>query len=290
MEGLPGAPHRGVFRVRGMDQPPRQGIVTPAPSSPDPLAEPSHREYERSRSPAAARAWCPAKAFATLTLATLAAGADGTRLSLGRTRACGVAHLTGHGMWRPAWAPRSPDSGAPGAASPRLWWSPALGSRVKDFDTTLGFPGEGPQLPRTTPGLKKETLTPVTANVTSWSTGTDAGVLSSDAEVLILKEVKLRDESLRAAKAESRRHSYHGQWAPAKRIGPCGPASGGLATLVCESRAFRSVTPERPGPNWSGGRWTHTVIGAGGTQVHVINVYGWPLGTPDLWKNQNALW
>ena len=29
---------------------------------------------------------------------------------------------------------------------------------------------------------------------------------------------------------------------------------------------------------------------AGGTQLHVINVYGWPLGTPDLWKNQNALW
>ena len=24
--------------------------------------------------------------------------------------------------------------------------------------------------------------------------------------------------------------------------------------------------------------------------MHVINVYGWPLGTPDLWKNQNALW
>ena len=92
------------------------------------------------------------------------------------------------------------------------------------------------------------------------------------------------------AKAESKRHSYHGQWAPAKRIGPCRPASGDLATLVCESRAFRSVTPERPGPNWSGRRWTHTAIGAGGTQVHVINVYGWPLGTPDLWKNQNALW
>ena len=192
-------------------------------------------------------------------------------------------------MWRPAWAPWPPDRGAPGPASPLRWWNPALGSRVRDFDATMGFPGEGPQLPRTTPSLKTETLTLVTANVTSWSTGTNAGVLNSDAEVLILQEVKLRDESLRAAKAEPRRHSYHGQWAPARRIGPCGPASGGLATLVCESRAFRSVTPERPGPNWNGGRWTHTVIGAGGTQVHVINVYGWPLGTPDLWKNQNAL-
>ena len=28
-----------------------------------------------------------------------------------------------------------------------------------------------------------------------------------------------------------------------------------------------------------------TVVGAGGTQVHVLNVYGWPPGTPDLWKN-----
>ena len=62
-----------------------------------------------------------------------------------------------------------------------------------------------------------------------------------------------------------------------------------MATLVCENRAFRSVAPECPGPNWSGERWTHTVIGAGGTQVHVINIYDWPFGTPDLWKNQNAL-
>ena len=100
----------------------------------------------------------------------------------------------------------------------------------------------------------------------------------------------MKDDSFRAAKAETRRHKYHGQWAAARRIGPCGPASGGLATLVCESRAFRSVTPERPGPNWSEGRRTHTVIGAGGTQVHAIKIYGWPPGTPDLWKNQNALW
>ena len=116
------------------------------------------------------------------------------------------------------------------------------------------------------------------------------GALSSGAEVPILQEVRLRGDSFREAKAETRRHKYHGQWVAARRIGPCGPASGGLATLVCESRAFRSVAPECPGPNWSGGRWTHTVIGAGGTQVHVINVYGWPLGTPDFWKNQNALW
>ena len=124
---------------------------------------------------------------------------------------------------------------------------------LEGFDATLGFPGEGPQLPRTTPSLKTETLTLVTANVTSWSTGTDAGVLSSAAEVFILQEVRMKDDPLRAAKAEIRRHKYHGQWAAARRIGPCGPAFGGLATLVCESRAFRSVAPERPGPNWSGG-------------------------------------
>ena len=116
------------------------------------------------------------------------------------------------------------------------------------------------------------------------------GVLVSDTDVCSLQEVRLRDEPLRAARAESKRHIYHGQRAPAKRIGPCGPASGGLATLVCESRAFRPVTPERPGLNWRGGRWTHTAIGASGTQIHVINVYGWLFGTPDFWRNQNALW
>ena len=35
---------------------------------------------------------------------------------------------------------------------------------------------------------------------------------------------------------------------------------------------------------------TNTAIGAGGTQVHVISVYGWLLGTPDQWKKQNTLW
>jgi hypothetical protein len=59
---------------------------------------------------------------------------------------------------------------------------------------------------------------------------------------------------------------------------------------MCENRAYRSVAPEAPGPNWKDGRWTHTVLDAGGTQLHVINVYGWPLGTQDLWRNQNALW
>ena len=145
-------------------------------------------------------------------------------------------------------------------------------------------------MPSTAVSPKAETLTLVTANVTSWPTGVGAGILASDSEVLVLQEVSVREESLRAARAETRRHKYHGHWAAARRVGPCGPASGGLATLVCENRAYRSVAPEAPGLNWRDGRWTHTVVDAGGTQLHVINVYGWPLGTQDLWKNQNALW
>lgn len=121
----------------------------------------------------------------------------------------------------------------------------------------------------------------IMANVTSWPTGTDAGALSSDAKILILQEARLRDDSLRAAESEARKAMYHGSWAPAKRIGPCGPASGGLATLVNETTPFRAVAPDRPGPHWKEGRWTHTAIGAGGAQVHVINVHGWPLNASD---------
>ena len=58
-------------------------------------------------------------------------------------------------------------------------------------------------MPRTAASPKTETLTLVTANVTSWPTGMNAGVLSSDSEVLVLQEVKVREDSLRAARAES---------------------------------------------------------------------------------------
>ena len=175
--------------------------------------------------------------------------------------------------------------GLPGPACPRPWWRLAIRLDVVNFDATLGYPGEGPQLPRSTPTPKSETLTLLTANVTSWSTGTDAGAFASETEVFIFQEVRLKGDSLRAARSEAWRAKYHGTWAAAKRVGPCGPASGGLATLVCETRAFRCA-----GPHWKEGRWTHTAIGAGGTQVHVINVYGWPFGTPDLWKCENTLW
>ena len=180
--------------------------------------------------------------------------------------------------------PRAGHPGPVGQAGASSW----LGRM--GYDATLGYPGEGPQLPHSTPTSKSETLSLITANVTSWSTGTDAGVLSSEAEIHILQEVKLRCDSLRAVKSEAKRAKYHGTWATAKRIGPCGPASGGLATLVCETRAFRTVAPERPRPHGKNGRWTHTAIGANGTQVHAINLYGWPQGMPDLWKNQNTLW
>ena len=73
---LPGAANRDSLRVRSLDQPTRQACMTPVPSTPDSVAEPSPRRLVRARSPAAGGAWCPAKAFATLTLATLAARAQ----------------------------------------------------------------------------------------------------------------------------------------------------------------------------------------------------------------------
>eukprot|EP00972_Heterocapsa_arctica_P050005 7353534-Heterocapsa_arctica.AAC.1 len=58
--------------------------------------------------------------------------------------------------------------------------------------------------------------------------------------------------------------------------------SGGLATLVDSNRHIRRIPPAKPGPHWKEGRWQHTGIEAGGTTIHVLNVYGWPLGTTDL--------
>ena len=104
-------------------------------------------------------------------------------------------------------------------------------------------------MPRSTPSAKSEALALLTANVTYWSTSTGAGILASEVEVLVLQEVRLREDSLRAARSEAKRAKYHGTWAAAKRIGPCGPASSGLATLVCETRAFRAVAPEAQAPN-----------------------------------------
>ena len=143
--------------------------------------------------------------------------------------------------------------GSPQADRPRSdgWpcWRQVAGHAWRDYDDTLGYPGEGQQMPRSTSSAKSEALTLLTANVTSWSTGTGAGILASEAEVLVPQEVKLREDPLRAAKSEAKRAKYHGTWAAAKRIGQCGPASGGLATLVCETRAFRTVAPDSPCPH-----------------------------------------
>ena len=157
VQGFPGVTHRGTLRVRGVDQPPRQGIVTPAPSSPDSLAEPSPKGPARPRSPEAAKAWCPARAFATLTLATLAAGANGAGLPPGRARACAAAQPAGQGGWGPDWAPGFTKGGTPHLAHPWHRWKPTHTLRVRGFDATLGFPGEGPQLSRATPSPKTET-------------------------------------------------------------------------------------------------------------------------------------
>ena len=284
VNGLPSAAHRGALRVRGLDRPPRQSCLTPARSTPDSVDEPSPRARTRSRSPEGQGAWRPARAFAALAFTALAAQAQ-------VAEATRPQEATGTGLMSEAGVPWSwgRPTGCPQADRPRAdgWpcWRLVARHAWRDHDDTLGYPGEGPQMPHSTPSAKSETLTLVTANVTSRSTGTGAGVLASEAEVLILQEVRLREDSLRAAKSEAKRAKYHGTWAAAKRTGQCGPASGGLATLVCETKAFRAVSPDSPGPQWKEGRWTHTAIGAGGTHFHVINLYGWPQGTPDLWKN-----
>eukprot|EP00972_Heterocapsa_arctica_P014337 2109907-Heterocapsa_arctica.AAC.1 len=69
-----------------------------------------------------------------------------------------------------------------------------------------------------------------------------------------------------------------------------GAAPGGLATLIDTNRLLRRIQPPNPGPHWKEGRWQHTGIEAGGTTIHVLNVYGWPLGTTDLPARQKALW
>ena len=119
VQGFPGVAHQGALRVRGVDQPPRQGIATPAPSSPEPLAEPNPRGPAMPHSPVAARAWCPARAFAALTVATLAAGASGAGLPPGRARAFAADRPAGPGGWEPGWALEVAQGGTP-PPRPRL--------------------------------------------------------------------------------------------------------------------------------------------------------------------------
>ena len=63
-----------------------------------------------------------------------------------------------------------------------------------------------------------------------------------------------------------------------------------MASITHIDRPWRKVAPEEALPHFRGGRWSHVVVFAGGTELHVFNVYGWPAGTPDQAARQSALW
>ena len=115
---LPGAAHKDSLRVKDLDQPLRQGCVTPAPSTPDSVAEPNPRLLARPRNPAAVGAWCPAKAFATLTLATLAARAQAADGSGHHKKACPWTQGEALGSRVFGLRPNYPRAGHPGPVEP----------------------------------------------------------------------------------------------------------------------------------------------------------------------------
>ena len=171
LRGIPGVELRGILRVRGVDRPPRQGIATPVPTSPESLTESSPGSPARPPSPMATRTWCPARALAALTVATLAAGTGAAVVPLSRARAPQAgfpAHPPGSAY---GWARGAAQGARPRRARAWCRWRPAHARGGGVFDPTLGFPGEGPQMPSTAVSPKAETLTLVTANVTSWPTG-----------------------------------------------------------------------------------------------------------------------
>ena len=155
------------------------------------------------------------------------------------------------------------------------------------FDPTCGFPGEGPMARTATRG---EVLKLSTINVTSWAGGVARGALGTRADVLLLQETRLEGPALRGARAEARRGGYWGRWTQASRLSRMGAASGGLSELCHVDRAWRKGGSGLNHPHALEGRWSHTVFLAGGTQVHVFNVYGWPEGSPDRAARQGALW
>ena len=55
-------------------------------------------------------------------------------------------------------------------------------------------------------------------------------------------------------------------------------------------RPWRKIAPGEGAPHAQAGRWSHAVVFAGGTELHVFNVYGWPAGSPDEAARQSALW
>ena len=156
--------------------------------------------------------------------------------------------------------------------------------RKGTFDSTRGYPGEGP-LGRSNRG---ERITIATINITSWRGGVSQGALDMRADILMLQETRLTEDAQRASRAEARRAQYWGLWTPALRRSNLGAASGGLASVTHTDRPWRKVAPEEALPHFRGGRWSHVVIFAGGTELHVFNVYGWPAGTPDQAARQSA--
>jgi hypothetical protein len=155
------------------------------------------------------------------------------------------------------------------------------------FDRTLGYPGEGPMAGRSVRG---EVLTLTTVNATSWRGAQDRGALGFRSGVLLLQETRLEAGSLRAARAAAGRAHYAGVWTEARRTARFGAASGGLATLALDGRSWRKVQAGVGNHHQREGRWSHMVVFAGGTALHVFNVYGWPDGSQDRASRQAALW
>ena len=135
-----------------------------------------------------------------------------------------------------------------------------------------------------------EVLTITTVNATSWRGAQDRGALGLRSDVLMLQETRLESGTLRAARAAATRAHYTGVWTEAHRLSRLGAASGGLATLTLGGRPWRKAAIGPDSHHQREGRWSHVVVAAGGTAVHVFNVYGWPDGTQDREPRQAALW
>ena len=151
------------------------------------------------------------------------------------------------------------------------WWTPS-------FDPTLGYEGEGP-------GGR---ITVATINPTSWNAQAH-NLLMTPAHLLLIQETRIaREDRLRGARAAARREAYWGHWTMARKTAAAG--SGGLATLSGAPRPYRAIKPEDPGPHWLEGRWSHTAVWVDQEVLHVINVYGWPMGTPDHKARQAQMW
>ena len=207
-------------------------MADPLSSSPESVPDPpplTPRSPRRSKSQGA---WSPGRAFLALTLATLASGV---------TRAGGSVPP---GKLMPApprpterdWMRRAGDrtcAREPWRDSAHLGQRGPLGAcrAAGPFDSTRGFPGEGPQpswSTRTPPG---EVLTLLTANVTTWATGTAAGALDSESEVPMLQEVRPREKTFRASHVPRDLGPRPARWAHGTRLGGPRHLGGGHPPL-----------------------------------------------------------